>query len=167
LRTSWVYSPFGRNFVSVMLEKARAGEKLRVVDDQFGSPTYAPHLVEVILGVARRLAAGGDCDKLWGVYHAAGSEGTGGREASAEASGAELSCAVSWRCLAEEIFRQSAARGGPIADVKAITSKDYPTRAPRPASAQLDCSKLYSVFGLRLPPWREGVADCVRRLLEA
>jgi dTDP-4-dehydrorhamnose reductase len=157
LRTSWVYSPFGRNFVSVMLAKARAGEKLRVVDDQFGSPTYAPHLVEAILGVARRLAAGGDCDKLWGVYHAAGTEGSGGGEVSA----------VSWRCLAEEAFRQSAALGGPTANVEAITSKDYPTRALRPASAQLDCSKLYSVFGLRLPPWRDGVAACVRRLLEA
>jgi dTDP-4-dehydrorhamnose reductase len=176
LRTAWVYSPFGRNFVSVMLTKAReialarerdgaqAGEKLGGGNDQFGSPTYAPHLVEAILGVARRLAAGGDCDKLWGVYHAAGSEGAMG--GAGMGGGGDVS-AVSWRDLAEEVFRQSAALGGPAADVEAITSKDYPTRALRPLSAQLDCSKLYSVFGLRLPPWREGVVDCVRRLLEA
>jgi dTDP-4-dehydrorhamnose reductase len=164
LRTAWVYSPFGRNFVSAMLARARAaqaGEKLRVVDDQTGSPTYAPHLAEAILGVARRLAAGGDCDKLWGVYHAAGSEGAIGAASAAAAS------AVSWRRLAEEVFSQSAALGGPTADVEAITSKEYPTRALRPANAQFDCSKLHSVFGLRLPPWREGVAACVRRLLEA
>jgi dTDP-4-dehydrorhamnose reductase len=148
LRTAWLFSPFGRNFVSTMIEKARAGEKLRVVDDQFGSPTYVPHLAEVILGVARRLVSGENCDGLWGVYHAAGGDGP-----------------VNWLGLAEEVFRRSAELGGPSAEIQAIPTSEYPTRAPRPANARLDCSKLHEVFGLRLPFWREGVAACVRRLL--
>jgi dTDP-4-dehydrorhamnose reductase len=155
LRTAWLFSPFGRNFVKSMLERARAGEKLRVVDDQFGNPTYAPHLAEVVLGVARRLASGKDCNGLWGVYHAAGSEAPGDGDGL-----------VSWRRLAQEVFTQSAALGGPAAEVEAISTSDYPTRASRPANARLDCSKLYEAFGLRLPFWREGVAACVRRLLE-
>lgn len=157
LRTAWVFSPFGRNFASAMLERARAGEKLRVVDDQFGSPTYVPHLAGVALEVARRLSSGKDCDGLWGVYHAAGSEAQ---------SAAVHPAPVSWRRLAEEIFSQSAALGGPSAEVEAISARDYRTRAPRPANARLDCGKLHEAFGLRLPPWQEGVAACVRRLLE-
>lgn len=147
LRTAWIHSPFGRNFVSAMLARARNGERLQVVDDRWGSPTYAPHLAETILGVARALAAGKDCDNLWGVYHAAGSG------------------AATWRSLAQEIFQRSARLGGPSAEVEPIASGDYPTRTLRPASALLDCSKLDRLFGLRLPPWRDGVAACVQRLL--
>jgi dTDP-4-dehydrorhamnose reductase len=159
LRTSWVHSPFGRNFVGTMLTRARAGEALRVVDDQWGAPTYAPHLAEAILGVARRLASGNGCDNLWGVYHATG---TVTAENSAAGGGR-----VTWRRLAEEVFHQSALLGGPVARIEAITSDAYPTRALRPANALLDCSKLDAAFGLRLPPWREGVAACVKRLLDA
>jgi dTDP-4-dehydrorhamnose reductase len=158
LRTSWPFSPFRRNFVTRMIEKARTGEKLRVVDDQFGSPTYVPHLTDVILGVARRLVSGNDCKGLWGVYHAAGSEAPGAVSGS-------VALPVSWRRLAEEVFRQSAALGGPSAEVEAIPAGEYPTLAPRLANARLDCSKLRDVFGLRLPFWQEGVAACVRRLL--
>jgi dTDP-4-dehydrorhamnose reductase len=147
LRTAWIYSPTGRNFVKSMLEQAASRDRVRVVDDQRGSPTYAPHLVAAILDVARQLSGRKGADGPWGVYNAAGTGTT------------------TWRSFAEEVFRRSAALGGPVAEVEPIASADYPTPAPRPANSQLDCSKLERTFGLRLPPWREGVAECVERLV--
>ncbi len=145
VRTSWVHSATRRNFVRNMLEKARAGEVVRVVDDQIGAPTYAPHLAEALLAIARRAIAGGD--GIWGTYHAAG-DGY-----------------VSWCDLAREAFRVSAAHGGPSTSVTAIKSADFPTRAARPLNARLDCSKLAANLGTRLPPWQTGVEACVTRLL--
>jgi len=147
LRTAWIYSPTGRNFVKAMLERAAASDRVRVVDDQRGSPTYAPHLVAAILDVARQLSGRKGTDGPWGIYNAAGSGTT------------------TWRGLAEEVFRRSTAFGGPSAEVEPIRSADYPTPAQRPANSQLDCAKLERTFGLRLPVWQEGVADCVERLL--
>ena len=145
VRTSWVHSATRRNFVRNMLEKARAGEAVRVVDDQIGAPTYAPFLAEALLAIARRALAGGD--DVWGTYHAAG-QGY-----------------VSWCDLAREVFRVSALHGGPSTSVTAITGADYPTRAQRLANARLDCSKLAANLGTRLPPWQTGVEACVTRLL--
>jgi dTDP-4-dehydrorhamnose reductase len=146
VRTAWVYSPFGRNFVKTTLQRARKGETLRIVADQFGSPTYAPHLVEVILGIAARATRSGNGAVPWGVYHAAGN----GR--------------ASWH----EIAKQALVNAGDVrhlADrVEAIASADYPTRTQRPAMAALDCAKLEANFGLRLPDWSEGIAACVARL---
>ncbi len=155
LRTSWLFSPTGRNFVKTMLAQAAERSKVRVVDDQRGSPTYAPHLVAAILELARQLSARkddkgsqeGPQDGPWGVYHAAGTGTT------------------TWRGLAEEVFRRSAALGGPTAEVTPIKSADYPTPAQRPMNSQLDCGKLERTFGVRLPAWQEGVAECVERLL--
>ena len=148
LRTAWVFSPSGRNFVKTMLEKAAEQDVVRVVDDQHGSPTYAPHLVAAILELARQLSGRKADEGPWGVYHAANSGTT------------------TWAAFAEEIFRRSHALGGPTARVEPIKSKDYPTPAQRPANSQLDCSKLKRAFGLRLPSWQEGTADCVSRLLK-
>jgi dTDP-4-dehydrorhamnose reductase len=103
--------------------------------------------VTAILELARRLSAGTGEQGAWGVYHAAGSGAT------------------TWRAFAEEVFRRSAALGGPSAAVDPIASADYPTPAQRPANSQLDCGKLERTFGLRLPAWQAGVADCVERLL--
>jgi dTDP-4-dehydrorhamnose reductase len=149
LRTAWVFSPTGKNFVKTMLGQAAERKTVRVVDDQHGNPTYAPHLVVAILELARQLSTRkgeGDAGP-WGVYHAAGTGTT------------------TWRGLAEEVFRRSAALGGPAADVEPIASADYPTPAQRPANSQLDCSKLERTFGLRLPAWQDGVADCVERIV--
>lgn len=148
LRTSWVFSPSGRNFVKTMLEKAAEGTRVRVVDDQRGNPTYAPHLVAAILELARQLSGKKADEGSWGIYHAAGT-GT-----------------ATWRELAEEIFRRSGARGGPKAEVDPISSTDYLTPAQRPANSQLDCSKLERTFGLKLPAWQQGVAECVERLVK-
>lgn len=147
LRTAWVYSPFGKNFVKTILTHAGKGSALRVVDDQVGSPTYAPHLVEAILSVARTLTKSGGEGIAWGVYHAAGS-GT-----------------ANWFEVAREILAQSQAVGGPVTALSAIPTEGYPTRAVRPRNSRLDCSKLARAFGVTQPDWRDGVRDCVRRLL--
>src|SRR6202008_3378531 len=100
LRTAWIYSPSGRNFVKTMLEQAASRDTVRVVDDQRGSPTYAPHLVAAILDLARQLAGRKGADGAWGTYHAAGTGTT------------------TWRAFAEEVFRRSAALVGPTAAVE-------------------------------------------------
>ena len=145
-RTSWVYSPTGANFVKTMLRLAGERKELRIVDDQIGNPTYAPHLAKALLQIARSVLED-EPGQRWGTYHLAGS-GT-----------------VSWCGFAREIFRVSATLGGPSADVAPIATADYPTPARRPANSRLDCSKAESTFGVVLPDWRAGVHDCVVRLL--
>lgn len=147
LRTSWVYSPFGRNFVKTMLRLAEMKPELGVVDDQWGCPTYAPDLAAAILRLAQTIAARTEADIPWGLYHAA-------------ATGA-----TTWCGLAREVFRCAAVVGGPQATVRAITTAEYPVPARRPANSRLDCSKLLRCFGVSLPDWRQGVAACVARLL--
>jgi dTDP-4-dehydrorhamnose reductase len=147
LRTAWVFSATGRNFVKTILERARLGERLRVVDDRRGNPTYAPHLVDAVIAIALQMKGKADADGRWGVYHAAG---TG---------------AATWHALAAEVLRRSAARHGPAVPIEAIASTEHPTAAPRPENSELDCTKLERAFGVRLPPWQDGVAACVDRLL--
>lgn len=147
LRTAWVFSPSGRNFVKTMLSRAAESDRVNVVNDQHGSPTYAPHLVDAILDLARKLNVDEDQPAPWGVFHAAGA-GT-----------------ATWCEMAAEVFRCSAKLGGPTAAVDPIASTDYPTPAQRPANSQLDCSKLERAFGIKLPAWQDGVAACVERLV--
>lgn len=147
LRTAWVHSPFGHNFTKTMLRLAASRPEIAVVDDQIGTPTYAPHLADAILRIATALPrseAG-----PWGTYHAAGAG------------------AVSWCGLAREIFAVARRRGGPFASVRAIPTSDYPTPARRPQNSRLDTAKLFSVFGIALPPWQQGVEEGVERLLDA
>ena len=146
LRTSWVYSEYGANFVKTMLRVAQARDDLGVVDDQRGSPTYASHLAAAILDVAGQVVSA-ETDEHWGVYHASG---------SGEAT---------WCEVARAIFAKSERLGGPTAVVRSITTADYPTPAKRPANSRLDCSKLKQTFNIKLPDWHDGVAACVRALL--
>ena len=148
MRTAWVYSPFGKNFVKTILTHAGRGTDLKVVNDQIGSPTYAPHLVDAIMGVARKIVATNSEGIHWGVYHAGGA-GT-----------------ASWYEVAREILDQSKAQGGPSTSLSPIGSDGYPTRAKRPANSRLDCAKLAATFGVTQPNWREGVKLCVARLLK-
>lgn len=145
LRTAWIYSPFGSNFVKTMLRLAETRDEIGVVDDQVGSPTYAPHLAEAMLILARHAIA--ERGIAWGVYHAAGSGD------------------ASWCDLAREVFAASSRLGGPAAWAHAIATADYPTPARRPANSRLDCGRLRRMQGLALPPWQQGVAACVGRLL--
>lgn len=146
LRTSWVYSPHGTNFVTTLLGRAFAEREFEVVDDQVGCPTYAPHLAAAILELASQLTRRAD-PALWGVYHASGS-GSG-----------------SWFDLARTALEISRSRGGPFAMVRPLATSPGATKVPRLANGRLNCTKLHEAFGIKLPPWQEGVADRVRRLL--
>jgi dTDP-4-dehydrorhamnose reductase len=146
LRTSWVYSPYGHNFAKTMLRLAGERPELRVVADQHGNPTYAADLAAVILAIAKRLASAGTDPMPWGLYHVAGSGAT------------------TWHGFAEHIIARAARYGLRPVTVHAITTDEFPTPARRPANSNLDCSKLARVFGLELPPWRDGVDRCVAEL---
>jgi len=146
VRTAWVYSPFGNNFVKTMLRLAESRDELNVVGDQRGCPTYAPHIAEGLLDIAGILHGGVAAPEVWGTYNMSGTGET------------------SWCEFAQEIFAQSMNSGGPVAKVHAISTAEYPTPAKRPANSRLDCSKLKRVFNVSLPDWRIGTATCVGRL---
>lgn len=148
LRTAWVYSPFGRNFVKTMLRLARERDEIAVVADQHGSPTSALDIADGIIAVGRNLLARPDETTLRGIFHMTGSGFT------------------TWAGFATEIFRQSGCFGGPVARVRPITTADYPTPAKRPANSRLDCSKLARVHGVTLPAWQTSLESCVQRLIE-
>lgn len=146
LRTAWVYSPFGANFVKTMLRVAGTRAELGVVDDQRGCPTSALDLADAAIAVLANLKAQPD-PALRGLFHTAGSgEGT-------------------WADLAMAVFATSAANGGPSARVNRIATADYPTPAKRPANSRLDCRKLAAAHGVRLPQWRESVELVTARLV--
>ena len=145
LRTSWVYSPWGRNFVLTMLRLSRAHPRLRIVDDQFGNPTSALDLAGACLTIAPRLVKTSVGNPIWGLYHYTGS-GT-----------------CSWADFASGLFEQSARRGAPIPEIDRpaidrITTADYPTTAPRPANSALDCTKFETTFALATIPWPMALA---------
>jgi dTDP-4-dehydrorhamnose reductase len=145
LRTAWVHSPWGVNFVKTMLRLATTRPNIGVVDDQKGSPTYAPHLAMIVLAIAARVTAD-PAGVRWGIYHAVGSGET------------------SWFGFAREVFRRAAEQGLPAAEVAAIATAAYPTPARRPANSRLNCDRLRLSFGLELPDWRLGARDCVARI---
>ncbi len=147
LRTGWIFSPFGRCFVSNILQRVQLGLPLKVVNDQYGNPTYAPHLVDAILAVALQLTARPEEEKPWGIYHAAG---------TGEAS---------WYGVAQEVLSAFERLAGLSAGLEAIQSAEYATRTGRPVNSRLDCSKLERVFGVKLPAWQTGVRECVESLL--
>lgn len=142
LRTAWLHSPFGRNFVSTMLRLSAERDHLRVVADQHGSPTYAPDLARALVTMARRLTATHEA-ALSGIFHLAGTGET------------------TWHGLAVTVM----AMAGRGVLIDPITTADYPTPAKRPANSVLDTAKIESVYGIRLPPWQEGVRRGVTRLL--
>jgi dTDP-4-dehydrorhamnose reductase len=146
LRTSWVYSSGGKNFVLTMLNAARKTGRLRVVADQIGCPTAAPDLAAAILAIADRILQAGWQDAWGGVYHACGSGAT------------------SWHGLATAVFEAAATRGLRPPMVTPITTADWPTPARRPPDSRLDCGKLGRVFGIRLPDWRGSVSRVVERV---
>ncbi|WP_375413858.1 dTDP-4-dehydrorhamnose reductase [uncultured Bradyrhizobium sp.] len=147
LRTSWVYAPFGSNFVRTMLRLSAERDRLRVVDDQSGYPTYAPDIAGAIVTIARLWAASDWHAKYSGVTHVAGPD------------------VRTWCGFAREIVAGAAARGGRLIPVDPISTSDYPTPATRPANSCLSSERLEAIFGLRLPPLKSSLADCLDRLL--
>jgi dTDP-4-dehydrorhamnose reductase len=149
VRTSWLYSPTGNNFVRTMLAAGQRHRHLRVVADQWGCPTSAPDLAQAILGIAARLRNDGWQSRYAGVYHAAG---TG---------------AATWHELATATFAAAAGHGVAVPTIAPIATGEWPTRAKRPADSRLDCGKLAAVFGLRLPAWQDGLARTVEAIFAA
>ena len=148
LRTSWVYSPFGSNFVRTMLRLAEQRDRLQVVDDQLGCPTYAPDIAGAIIAIARQVTGSRWNPGFAGVTHLAGPD------------------ALSWCGFAKEIVRGAAERGGRSVPVDPISTSDYPTAALRPANSTLSTERLSATFGIRLPPMRKSLSDCLDRLLQ-
>jgi dTDP-4-dehydrorhamnose reductase len=144
LRTSWVYSEHGNNFVKTMLRLGAERETLRVVADQRGCPTFAGDLAAAALAIVTVL---GGVQKSFGTFHAAG-QGT-----------------TTWAELAKEIFAVKSRMGLSVPRIESITTGDYPTPARRPMNSVLDCSKLADVFGIVLPPWQQSLRGCVESLL--
>lgn len=141
LRTAWVYSPFGNNFVRTMLRLGAEREELRVVADQRGCPTAAADIAAAIV----RLAA---ADGGWGTFHYAGAGPT------------------TWHGFAGAIFAGAAARGAKVpARVTAIGTADYPTPAARPANSVLDCTRIDRVHGIVARNWREALDGCLDALI--
>ena len=144
LRTSWVFGVHGHNFVRTMLRLAAERERLRVVDDQHGSPTFAGDLAGAILALTKRLESGED--EGWGTFHCAGRGAT------------------TWCRFAQQIFALSAPVLGRAPEVLPITTAEFPTPARRPANSVLDCGRLGRIHGIFLRSWQTALAemlDCV------
>ena len=137
LRTAWVFSAFGSNFVRTMLRLAETREEVGVVADQQGNPTHARDVAWAAVLAAERLRAGDLTAQ--GLFHVAGAGDT------------------TWAGLAEAVFAESAGRGGASATVRPITTAEYPTPARRPANSRLDTTKLREIFGWAPGPWRESL----------
>ena len=150
LRTSWVYSPWGKNFVLTMLRLARQHDRLRIVADQHGKPTSALDIAEACLAIAGELVRAPAESPLWGIHHYAGQG------------------ACSWVDFAAAIFEEAALRGGPrIPEIEPIGTADYPTPARRPLNSVLDCSKFETAFGLETVPWRAALSRVLALIPEA
>jgi len=145
LRTAWVFSPFGSNFVKTMLRIASDRDAIPVVADQLGNPTSAHDIADGVLHVARNLVSSKD-EGLRGIFH---------MTASGDAT---------WADFAEAIFAASRKSGGASAEVRRISTADYPTPAKRPANSRLNSSKLHDGHGVRLPDWRNALNEVVTRL---
>lgn len=146
LRTAWVYSPFGKNFVKTMLKLAETRDALSVVSDQWGNPTSALDIADAVIQVADHLAATPDFS-AYGVYHLVGTGDT------------------NWSGFARAIFGESAKLGGPTATVTDIATADYPTKAARPANSRLSTAKFQEVFDWSAPHWQSSLCDVVARLI--
>jgi dTDP-4-dehydrorhamnose reductase len=148
LRTSWVYAPFGTNFVRTMLRLAAERDGLRVVDDQIGCPTYAPDIAAAIIAIAKKVVAEGWNSKFAGVTHLAGPD------------------ALTWYAFANDIVGGAALRGARSVPITPIITSDYPTPAARPANSRLSTARLASVFDVHLQPLERSLANCLDRLLK-
>lgn len=158
LRTSWVYSVHGQNFVKTMLRLGAERDELRVVADQHGAPTAAADIAAALVRIAaagvqtavagvQAAVAGTGQELPWGTYHYTG-EGV-----------------TTWHGLAEHIFAAQQRASGRRPRLVPIPSADYPTPARRPANSRLECSRIGHAFGIAGRPWREGVDEVLARLL--
>lgn len=146
LRTSWVFSAHGSNFVKTMLRLAQSHDQVSVVDDQIGGPTPAAAIAAALTTMARAMVADKPATpragSRGGVYHFAGQPD------------------ISWAGFAREIFEQS----GLAVTVSGIATSEYPTAAERPLNSRLDCARLATDFAITPPDWKAGLADVLQEL---
>lgn len=145
LRTAWVYSPFGKNFVKTMMKLAESGEDVNVVADQHGSPTSALDVADGLLTVLANWS-GGCRSGLGETFHLAG---TG---------------ATDWCGFAAHIFKTCARLGLPSATARPITTAEYQTKAARPANSRLNSSRFHERFGFRAPAWQLSTDVVIARI---
>jgi dTDP-4-dehydrorhamnose reductase len=145
LRTSWVFSAFGTNFVRTMLRLTETHDHLRIVADQRGRPTSAADLARATVDAAAKLAADPDCA---GTYHVANAG------------------AMSWHGFAVAIFAEVARRGGRVPKtIEPVTTAEYPTPARRPANSELCCDRFEQTFGVTLRPATDALRDVMDELM--
>lgn len=136
IRTSWLYSIYGNNFVKSMLKLASSKDELNIISDQIGSPTYAKHLaLAIILIISKNI-------KAYGIYHYS-NEGV-----------------ASWYDFTKAVFEYA----NVSCKVNAIPTSQYPTPAARPAYSVMDKSKIKETFSLEIPYWRESLKECLANL---
>jgi dTDP-4-dehydrorhamnose reductase len=146
LRTSWVYSPFGKNFVKTILRLATERDRLAVVADQRGCPTAASDVAKACFDIAIACTAAPE-QAPYGIYHFAG---------AGEAT---------WFEFAKEIVEMAGSRLRKTPQIVPIPTLEYPTPAARPPDTRLDCTAIARTFGSRPRPWRQALADTIDRLL--
>ena len=143
IRTSWVYSEFGKNFVKTMMKLMREKDEINVVSDQLGSPTYAADLAEVIMKIIQKLHMNASSVMTpGGIYHFS-NDGI-----------------ISWYDFAVEIKKMI----GSDCKVNPIPTSAYPTPAKRPGYSVLDKTKIQNQFGIRLKDWKNSLAVCVEKI---
>lgn len=142
LRTSWVYSLHGRNFLLTMQRLLQERPQLKVVDDQIGAPTWAGTIAASTRALIERWQAGQA--GAWGTYHLTAQGET------------------SWFGFAQAIAEQLKARGLPCAELLPIPSSEYPTPARRPLNSRLDCSRLAREWQVSQPHWQQALIDCLK-----
>ena len=145
VRTSWVYSAAGKNFVTTMSTLARTRDRVDVVTDQKGAPTFASDFAAALLGLAKRLEEGASPRLL----HVAG----GGQ--------------ASWFEVAETVFQELSARGMRTPSLHPVRSDQWPSVVQRPKNSVLDCRLATETYGLTMPDWRNGLQRCLREMLDA
>ena len=149
LRTAWVHGVHGSNFVKTVLRLGRQRSLLRIVDDQYGSPTFAGDLAGAVISVAGRIIDSTLPPNGTGTFHCAGSGTT------------------TWCGFARRIFSVAGPRLETAPKIHAITTAEYPTPARRPANSVLDCGKLARIYGIVLRPWEEALAEMLDETLVA
>jgi dTDP-4-dehydrorhamnose reductase len=140
-RTSWVYDIEGINFVNTMRKLFKEREELKIVSDQLGAPTYAPHLARATLEAISHASAAGRFPE--GIYHLCGAGET------------------SWYEFAQAIFALACVHESGIkcASILPIKTSEYPTPAKRPLNSRLDCTKAADILGVNMPHWKDGLSE--------
>ena len=147
LRTSWVFSAHGHNFVKTILRLGRERSTIQVVDDQYGCPTAGSDLADTIGKLIPNIIGDRPSMDAYGVFHATGQGST------------------TWCDFARAIMAGAARRGAASAEVVSINSSQYPTRARRPRNSVLDASRLRAVHGIAIPPWQNALEITLDELL--